>query len=138
MLNDYEIRNELGYMVMDNVGSNDTLITTIDTSLNDKEVSYNAIQRRLRCNDHVINLAVQVFLFEKRVNGSEYLGNKADSSSDIQLNQWRRLKPLGKLHNIYGLQNRSGGLMHAVITVPGGILHMRYLIDQSRVLNQLP
>ena len=101
MLNDYEIRNELGYMVMDNVGFNDTLITTIATSLNDEGVSYNAIQRRLRCNDHFINLAVQVFLFEKRVNGSEYLGNKADSSSDIQLNQWRRLKPLGKLHNIY-------------------------------------
>ena len=76
VLNDYEIRNKLGYMVMDNVGSNDTLITIVGTSLNDERVSYNAIQRRLRCNGHAINLAVQVFLFEKRVNDSEYLGNK--------------------------------------------------------------
>ena len=85
VLNDYEIRNKLGYMVMDNVGSNDTLITIVGTSLNDKGVSYNAIQRRLRCNGHVINLTVQVFLFEKRVNDLEYLGNKANSSSDIEL-----------------------------------------------------
>ena len=82
-LNDYEIRNKLGYMVMDNVGSNDNLITIIGTSLNHEGVSYNAIQRRLRCNGHVINLAVQVFLFEKRVNNFKYLGNKADSLSDI-------------------------------------------------------
>ena len=109
-------------MVMDNVRSNDTLITTIATLLNDEGVLYNAVQRRLRCNDHVINLAVQVFLFEKRVNDFEYLWNKADSSSDIQLNQWRRLRPLGKLRNInvwimkksqrvQACKNRSGGLM---------------------------
>lgn len=58
VLNDYEIRNKLGYMIMDNVGFNDTLITTLATSLNDEGVLYNAIQRRLRCNGHVINLAV--------------------------------------------------------------------------------
>ena len=122
MVLDYGIRNKLGYMVMDNVGSNDTLITTIATSLNDEGVLYNSIQRRLRCNDHVLNLAVQVFLFEKRVNDFGYLRNKADSSSDTQLNQWRRLRPLGKLHNInvwtmkspqrvQAFKDRSGGLM---------------------------
>ena len=83
VLNDYEICNKLGYMVMDNVGSNDTFIIIIGTLLNDEGVSYNAIQRRLRCNGHVINLAIQLSLFEKRVNNFEYLGNKADSLSDI-------------------------------------------------------
>ena len=58
MLNNYEIRNKLGYMIMNNVGSNDTLITTIAALLNDEGVLYNAIQRRLRYNNHVINLAV--------------------------------------------------------------------------------
>lgn len=109
-------------MVMDNVGSNDTLIAAIATSLNDEGVSYNAIQRRLRCNGHVINLAVQAFLFGKTVNDFEYLGNETDSPSDTQLNQWRRLGPLGKLHNInvwimkspqrvQAFKNMSGGLM---------------------------
>ena len=43
---------------MDNVGSNNTLINTIATSLNDKGVLYNTNYRRLRYNNHVINLAI--------------------------------------------------------------------------------
>ena len=82
MLNDYGIRNKLGYIVMDNVGSNDILINTVTTSLNNKEVLYNANYRRLRYNSHVINLAIQAFLFRKAVNNYEYLGNKAESPSD--------------------------------------------------------
>lgn len=100
VLNDFEIRNKLGYMVMDNVGINDTLINAIATSLNDEGVLYNAEHRRLRCNGHVINLAVQAFLFGNAVDDYEYLGNEAEPPSDIQLTQWRRLGPLGKLHNI--------------------------------------
>ena len=100
ILNDYEIRNKLGYMVMDNAHSNDSLITAIAASLSDEGVLYNAEQRRLRCNGHVINLAVQAFLFGKTVDDYEYLGNETDSPSDTQLSQWRRLGPLGKLHNI--------------------------------------
>ena len=122
VLNDYEIRNKLGYMVMDNVGSNDTLINAVATSLNNEGVAYDVNHRRLRCNGHVINLAVQAFLFGKAVNDYEYLGNEAESPSDIQLSQWRRLGPLGKLHNInvwimrspqrvQAFKNRSKGLM---------------------------
>ena len=51
MLNDFEIRNKLGYMVMDNAFSNDTLIAAIAASLMDEGVSYNALERRLQCND---------------------------------------------------------------------------------------
>lgn len=122
VLNDFEIRHKLGYMVMDNVGINDTLINAIDTSLNDEEVLYNAEHRRLRCNDHVINLTVQAIFFENAVDDHEYLRDKAESSSDIQLSQWRRLEPLDKLHNInvwimkcpqrvQAFKKRSEGLM---------------------------
>ena len=72
-------------MVMDNVGSNNTLINAIATSLNDKEVLYNTNYRRLRYNNHVINLAVQAFLFEKAVYNYKYLGNKVESPFDTQL-----------------------------------------------------
>ena len=58
ILNDYGIRNKLGYMVMDNVGINDTLISVITESLYEEGVFYNTKQRRLRCNSHVINLAI--------------------------------------------------------------------------------
>ena len=43
---------------MDNVGSNNTLINTIATSLNDKGVLYNTNYLRLRYNNHVNNLAI--------------------------------------------------------------------------------
>ena len=58
VLNNYRIHNKLGYMVIDNVGSNDTLINAIATSLNNEGVLYNTSYRRLRYNNHVINLAI--------------------------------------------------------------------------------
>ena len=58
VLDNFEIRNKLGYMVMDNAASNNNLIDAIATALHEERVFYNARQRRLRCNDHVINLAV--------------------------------------------------------------------------------
>ena len=87
VLNDYGIRNKLDYMVIDNVGSNNTLINTITASLNNEGVLYNTSHRRLRYNNHVINLAIQAFLFRKAVNNYKYLGNKAESPSDTQLIQ---------------------------------------------------
>ncbi len=100
VLEDYEIRNKLGYMVMDNANPNDTLISVIADTLREEGVFYDATQRRLRCNGHVINLAVQAFLFGQTVDDYEYPENLIDSPSDAQLNQWRKLGPLGKLHNI--------------------------------------
>ena len=87
MLNNYGIRNKLGYMVMDNVRSNNTLINAVTASLNNEEVLYNTNHRRLRYNNYVINLAIQAFLFRKAVNNYKYLGNKTESSSDTQLSQ---------------------------------------------------
>ena len=42
VLNDFEIRNKLGYMVMDNASSNNHLIDAIATSLHEEGVFYNA------------------------------------------------------------------------------------------------
>ena len=83
MLNNYGIRNKLGYMVINNVRSNNTLINAVTASLNNKGVLYNTSYRRLRYNNHVINLTIQAFLFRKTVNNYKYLRNKAKSSSDI-------------------------------------------------------
>lgn len=85
---------------MNNAYNNDTLIDVVAASLNEEGVFYDAKQRRLRCNNHVINLAVQDFLFGQTVEDYEYPENEVVSPSDAQLNQWRKLGPLGKLHNI--------------------------------------
>ncbi len=100
ILDEYKIRNKLGYIVIDNAHQNDSLIAVIADALRDQGVLYNTQERRLRCNGHVINLAVQAFLFRKTVNNYEYAENLAISPSDATLNQWRKLGPLGKLHNI--------------------------------------
>ena len=50
-------------MVMDNAHTNDTLISVIAEALREEGVFYDPQQRRLRCNGHIINLAVQAFLF---------------------------------------------------------------------------
>ena len=102
ILNDFHIRNKLGYFVMDNAHSNDTLIEHIAAGLKDDGIIYDHRQKRLRCNGHVINLAVQAFLFGQEVDDYEFPTEAYDRPSDIQLNKWRKLGPLGKLHNIIG------------------------------------
>lgn len=101
VLGDYGIIGRLGYFVMDNAHSNDTLINIISEALlKNHGVDYNPHQHRLRCLGHVINLSAQAFLFGKAVDDYEYPGETYVSPSDEQLKQWRRLGPLGKLHNI--------------------------------------
>ena len=43
MFNDYEIRNKLKYMIINNVDSNDILIEAIVDALREKEVFYNPL-----------------------------------------------------------------------------------------------
>ena len=45
-------------MIINNIRINNTLINAITTSLNNKEVLYNTTYRRLRYNNHVINLII--------------------------------------------------------------------------------
>ncbi len=87
ILDKYKIRNKLGYIVIDNAYQNNSLIVVIADALRNQGVLYNAQERRLRYNDHVINLAVQAFLFRKTVNNYEYTENLAISPSDTTLNQ---------------------------------------------------
>ena len=82
VLNDFEIHNKLSYLVMNNAIFNNVLTKTISNALREKGVLYNTNQRRLRYIDHVINLAIQTFLFEKTVKDYEYSKNLTKSPSD--------------------------------------------------------
>ncbi len=100
VLEDFNIYNRVGYFVMDNATNNDTMMDVIADTLNaEGGIYYDPRQRRLRCNGHIINLAVQAFLFGKNVNDYELPEGVAASASDQQIKQWRKLGPLGKLHN---------------------------------------
>ena len=65
ILIDYGIEGSLGYLMMDNASSNDTLVLEIENTLSDKGIVFDADTHRLRCIAHTINLSVKAFLFGK-------------------------------------------------------------------------
>jgi hypothetical protein len=98
---EYDIAKILGYFVMDNVDNNDTLMTHLSLAIRrDFNLRYDPQHHRLRCQGHIINLAVKSFLF---VTNKEVI--KEDDEIDImrvtlkEIEQWRKKGPLGKLHN---------------------------------------
>jgi hypothetical protein len=106
VLSTYAIRNRLGFFVMDNATNNDTMLEAIAANFQEMDgVHYNPIEHCLRCIDYVINLSVQAFLFGKhsdiedrrRDDSSE---DENNGSSDIELQNYRKLGPQDRLHNI--------------------------------------
>lgn len=88
---------------MDSASNNDTMIEFIAEDLEADGIEYDAREHRLRCNGHIINLAVQAFLFGKHPDVQRHAendGSTRSSSAQRELDTWRRLGPLGKLHNI--------------------------------------
>ncbi len=66
-------------------------------------VRYDPIGHRLRCIDHIINLSVQAFLFGKHpdIEDNRHGGEgEGGDPSDKELQDYRKLGPQGKLHNI--------------------------------------
>lgn len=64
VLEDYNIVNKIGSIVGDNHGANDTLCRMISKHMKDAvNIAWDATTQRTRCIGHIINLAVQAFLF---------------------------------------------------------------------------
>lgn len=112
VLEDFDIWQKIGFFTGDNHGSNDKLCRFLAEHLGTESVEWDARQQRIRCHGHVINLAVQAFLFmdtkEAVEAGLEQIeqGDEVASGSDFiegfkahQALGWRRLGPLGKVHN---------------------------------------
>ena len=103
-LKEYGIVKEVGYIMSDNHSANDKFCRLFSTHLLDEEgLDWDATTHRLRCSGHIINLAVQAFLFQ----GPEVDEDDSDESDDDTVRNprgkegWRqRMGVLGKLHNI--------------------------------------
>ena len=101
VLKDYDIIRNLGYFTMDNAPDNDTMMTTLSLALRrDFNLKYEPVHYRIRCQGHVINLAVKSFLF---VTDKEALDEDEERSvyniTVEEIEEWRKRGPLGKLHN---------------------------------------
>lgn len=94
VIKEYELKDRLGYFVLDNVSSNDTCVREILRKL---RPDLNAKNRRLRCFGHIVNLAAKAFLFG---NDPEAFEAEANIQEKKALASWRKLGPIGKLHDI--------------------------------------
>ena len=107
VLQEYGIVRKIGSIVSDNASSNDTLCQRLGIYLQEEEaIEWDASYRRIRCIGHIINLAVQAFLFQnlieiKRVEWyDEQEGMGEVGSEEEKRVTFRVMGPLGKLHNI--------------------------------------
>ena len=98
IIKDYNLQDQLGYFMLDNISSNDTCVREILAQL---RPDLNPKKHRLHCFDHIVNLAAKAFLFGKDPEAFE-----AEADACVQLQQekkeleiWRKLGPIEKLHN---------------------------------------
>jgi len=105
----YSIIDKIGYFTLDNASNNDTALHHIAQHLKDLDITFDPIQRRLRCFGHIINLVVKSFLWG---SDAEVFEAQISTYHDLQqetaeLEAWRRKGPLGKLHNVISWISRS-------------------------------
>ncbi|KJZ67979.1 hypothetical protein HIM_12633 [Hirsutella minnesotensis 3608] len=113
VLEDYNIWNKIGFYTGDNHGSNDKLCRLLGEHLQARGINWEPRKQRIRCHGHVINLAVQAFLFMdsneaaraalEQIESDDEIAFGADFAQRVKAQRalgWRRLGPLGKIHNI--------------------------------------
>lgn len=97
-LDRYDIRSKLGYITMDNAVENDLLCERLSKELN----NWDPVEHRLRCLGHIINLAVQSFLFAKSQIALEAAIELSQEEQDAVLEYsaeagWVSQEPLQKI-----------------------------------------
>ncbi len=109
-IQEYSIIEKLGALTSDNSGTNDTLCNAIELFLgqsNYTEQSWDASEQRIRCIGHIINLIVKAFLFKDYIDDSQLQSyddtqhrKATDEETQKRQKSFRKLGPLGKIHNI--------------------------------------
>jgi hypothetical protein len=128
-LQDYGILHKLGAIVGDNASTNDTLCRAMEKHLlNEESLKWNAKQWRIRCIGHIINLAVQAFLFQnildieelESYDEKEKKGEKGDDEEKRA--KFRLMGPLGQLHNIIVHIRGSPRRINAFLEITGRMI----------------
>lgn len=122
VLDQYHTKDHLGYYVMDNATANDCMVTSISHQLFEKDgLSYNSQLYRLRCNGHIINLSVHLFSFgplpEDVILGGGGGDEEVPTTAEVQ--RWRKIGSLGKLHGIVIYIKASPQRTQAFLTING-------------------
>jgi len=141
VLQEYDIRNKVGYCVGDNHGSNDKLLRRLSIKLKEAgiEAQFDPEQHRIRCHGHVLNIAAQAFFFseDKKVvdEAFEEAWKRLEEDTELDEDQieeilakrfkkskaskftYRTLGPPGKIHNIVvSIRSSNAHYNHFVAT----------------------
>jgi hypothetical protein len=127
----------LGYFVLDNASSNDICVQEI---LKQLQPRLDPKKRRLRCFGHIVNLGAKAFLFGKEAKAFE-----VEVDSCVQLRQeekelqaWRKLEPIEKLHNVVTYIRKTPQRCEAFIDLAkneevaeaqGKVAILRYIVE---------
>ena len=85
---EYGIIKKMGYFTSDNHGSNDKLLRYISTELEQSYgIEWDPVHHRIRYHGHVINLAVQAFLFAKDKEAVNLAIAEAEKNEDISIDE---------------------------------------------------
>jgi hypothetical protein len=114
VIDQYELRPKIGFFTMDNADSNDSMLRYLSNEI----VNFDPVYRRVHCSGHVINLAVQAFLFrsnskkisndgseaiEEAIQEAELLSkdeHEGTIDKEVAARKWRNFGVLGQLHNL--------------------------------------
>ncbi len=107
VLQDYGVVQKLGAIVANNAAPNNTLCEIVESyMLRTEKREWKAKHWRIRCSGHIINLAVQAFLFADVIEIDKlelYNDNKRQGDigdKEARKTRFRLMGPLGKIHNI--------------------------------------
>jgi hypothetical protein len=107
VLNDYGIIQKIGAVVSDNASTNNVLCRILQNHmLESHSIDWDADELRIRCIGHILNLAVQAFLFADVVKVEELESyDSQEENEELVDEEARRIKfrllgPLGQAHNI--------------------------------------
>ena len=102
VIQDYEIQQKLGYLVMDNASSNDTLIRELQVRVN--WTNWKAETHRLHCFKHILNLSVRAFWSGEGASVTDEVHDTivvhSGGSNEETIEDWQKKGPWGKLHNL--------------------------------------
>jgi len=125
MVSFYNIKDKLGYFILDNATSNDTAVRAI---LKDHGLGDQYYRRRLRCLGHIINLAAKAFLFGKSIKAFE-----ADDYEDFDAayKLWQSSGPVGQIHFIQVFIRSSSQRRETFTRLQNGATSLTILDDNK-------
>jgi hypothetical protein len=102
----FDLQTRIGNLVTDNASENHACLEILGT-----EYFFDASERHILCMGHIINLTAQQVLFGSDVDAFE--PELCTSVEELELQQWRKKGPIGRLHNLVKYITHSAGRREA-------------------------